>query len=227
MKIFIVEDDEIIARQLKAELVKWQYEVVLVQQFTNVLTEFVTCAPELVLLDINLPAFNGYHWCREIRQQSNVPIIFISSRSENMDQVMAMQMGADDFITKPIDLTLALAKIQAILRRTYDYSTVRSTLRFNDLILDYAKGGILLNEQFIELTHTQLQLLEVLMNAQGEYVDRERLMAHCWEQANYIDENTLSVNISRLRKRLSEYQLSTIIHTKKGHGYALKEQSDV
>lgn len=228
MKILLVEDDRIIARQLKLELEKWLYQVDLIQDFTQVLEEFQASQPDLVLLDIGLPAFNGYHWCREIRQFSQVPIIFISSRQDNMDQVMAIQMGADDYLTKPIDMALAVAKIQALLRRTYDYvnpATVKPT--YQGLILDFAGAKLTYQAEEINLTHTQLQLMESLVKAQGDFVSREALMDHCWEQANFIDDNTLSVNMSRIRKRFKDQGLADPILTKKGLGYALSlEEGD-
>lgn len=226
MKIFIVEDDQIIARQLKLELEKWQYQVALIEDFTNVLAEFNEFDPQLVLLDIGLPAFNGYHWCREIRQFSKVPIIFISSRGDNLDQVMAIQMGADDYITKPIDISLTLAKIQAILRRSYDYSVEKPLVSFGGLSIDFANASMVYQGQKIELTYTQLQILEALIEAKGGFVSREKIMDHCWDQSNFIDDNTLSVNISRIRKRLDEQGVKTSIQTKKGLGYALKVGKD-
>lgn len=222
MKILIVEDDKIIARQLKIELEKWQYQVALIEDFTKVIEEFKAFEPHLVLMDIGLPAFNGYHWCQHIRQFSKVPIIFISSRADNMDQVMAIQMGADDYLTKPIDLSLSLAKIQALLRRSYDYTVETPQTSFGGLIVDFANASVLYEGTAVELTHTQLQIMESLIEAKGGFVSREAIMDHCWDQANFIDDNTLSVNISRIRKRLEDQDVKTSIQTKKGLGYALK-----
>ena len=222
MNIYIVEDDRIIARQLQKELEKWQYHVHCAQDFTQIMEEFHTFDPHLVLMDIQLPAFNGYHWCQEIRRISQVPIIFISSRSDNMDQVMAMQMGADDYLSKPIDLTLTLAKIQALLRRAYDYSSVQATLSYQGISLDYAGACLTYHDQQMELTHTQLMIMEALIQAQGGFTNRETIMDKCWQEANFIDDNTLSVNISRLRKRLSQEAFPLEIVTKKHIGYALK-----
>ena len=222
MKILLVEDDRIISRQLKLELEKWLYQVELIENFTQVLEEFQASQPDLVLLDIGLPAFNGYHWCREIRQVSQVPIIFISSRQDNMDQVMAIQMGADDYLTKPIDMALAVAKIQALLRRTYDYvNPTAAHPTYKDLTLDFAAANLIYQDITINLTHTQIQIMEALIQAQGDFVSREALMDHCWEQSNFIDDNTLSVNMSRIRKRFKDQGLIDPIQTKKGLGYAL------
>ena len=222
MKILIVEDDKIIARQLKVELEKWQYQVALIEDFTKVIEEFKAFEPHLVLMDIGLPAFNGYHWCQQIRQFSKVPIIFISSRADNMDQVMAIQMGADDYLTKPIDLSLSLAKIQALLRRSYDYTVEAPQDSYGGLSVDFANASVLYEGTAVELTHTQLQIMVSLIEAKGGFVSREAIMDHCWDQANFIDDNTLSVNISRIRKRLEEQGVKTSIQTKKGLGYALK-----
>ena len=222
MHIYIVEDDTIIAQQLKKELNKWQYQVSLTQDFSQVDQEVAAIQPDLILMDIGLPAYNGYHWCQQIRQTSNVPILFISSRSDNMDQVMAIQMGADDYITKPIDITLALAKIQALLRRAYDYSSVQPSLSYQGIALDYAGACLTYHDQEMELTHTQLMIMEALIQAQGGFTNRETIMDKCWQEANFIDDNTLSVNISRLRKRLSQEAFPLEIITKKHIGYALK-----
>lgn len=222
MKILIVEDDKIIARQLKVELEKWQYQVALIEDFTKVIEEFKAFEPHLVLMDIGLPAFNGYHWCQQIRQFSKVPIIFISSRADNMDQVMAIQMGADDYLTKPIDLSLSLAKIQALLRRSYDYTVEAPQASYGGLSVDFANASVLYEGTAVELTHTQLQIMESLIEAKGGFVSREAIMDHCWDQANFIDDNTLSVNISRIRKRLEDQDVKMSIQTKKGLGYALK-----
>lgn len=222
MNIYIVEDDTIIAQQLKKELNKWQYQVSLTQDFSQVDQEVAAIQPDLILMDIGLPAYNGYHWCQQIRQTSNVPILFISSRSDNMDQVMAIQMGADDYITKPIDITLALAKIQALLRRTYDYIQPLSQLSYQGLTLNLSAACVFFADQQLDLTHTQLLIMEALIQAQGDFVSRDQIMDKCWEEANFIDDNTLSVNISRIRKRLDETNIPVEILTKKNVGYRLK-----
>ena len=222
MKILIIEDDRIIARQLKIELEKWQYQVATVQDFHQVMEEFKAWDPQLVLLDIGLPAFNGYHWCQEIRKISTLPIIIISSRSDNMDQVMAIQMGADDYLVKPIDMGLTLAKIQALLRRSYDFNTGVHHHSYQGLTLSLGESKLIYLDQSVELTFTQMQIIETLIMAQGNFVKREVIMDKCWEQSNFIDDNTLSVNVSRLRKRMAEIGLDNGIMTKKNIGYALK-----
>ncbi|RIE42769.1 response regulator [Staphylococcus aureus] len=203
MKILIVEDDFVIAESLASELKKWNYGVIVVEQFDDILSIFNQNQPQLVLLDINLPTLNGFHWCQEIRKTSNVPIIFISSRIDNMDQIMAIQMGGDDFIEKPFNLSLTIAKIQALLRRTYDLSVANDSLTVKGctLILDEAK--VVYQEQNIQLSLTELQILKLLFQNEDKYVSRTALIEKCWESENFIDDNTLAVNMTRLRKKLN------------------------
>lgn len=221
MKILIVEDDENIFIELKKELVSFGYEVSGISNFNNIVEEFLEFKPHLILMDIILPYNNGYFWCEEIRKLSNVPVIFISSRSENIDIVMAMQFGGDDYITKPFDLGVALAKIRAMLRRTYDFTNVIDSLNFKDvyLFLDESKLKFLGEE--INLSRTELIILEVLFKAKGSVASREIIMEKCWNGDDYIDDNTLAVNITRLRKKLSSIGLENFILTKKKLGYYL------
>ncbi|MGH2318481.1 response regulator transcription factor [Planococcus sp. SE5232] len=224
-KIMIVEDDLTIAGILKEELEKWNYEAVLVDDFSRVLEEFKAHAPQLVLLDIQLPSFNGYYWCQEIRKVSQVPIIFISSRNENMDIVMAIQMGADDFISKPFDLTVAVAKTQALLRRTYDFKESDNFLNFNQTLLKPGESKLFAGEQEVDLTRTELKIMELLFLQKGDYVTREEIMVKLWEDESFIDDNTLAVNIARLRKKLAKAGLVDFILTKKNIGYALNKEA--
>lgn len=207
MKVLIVEDDFVIAESLEHELFKWNYEVVVAKQFDNILDLFNTHQPQLVLLDINLPTFNGYHWCQEIRKTSNVPIIFISSRTDNMDQIMAIQMGGDDFIEKPFNLSLTVAKIQALLRRTYDLAVSNNEIIVHDCKLIIDEATLYHNDESVQLSFTELQILHMLFRNEGKYVSRTALIEKCWESENFIDDNTLAVNMTRLRKKL---QLSLI-----------------
>lgn len=222
MKVLIVEDDVVIAESLGNELSHWNYEVSIAKQFDNILEEFKTAEPELVLLDINLPTFNGYHWCQEIRKVSNVPIIFISSRTDNMDQIMAIQMGGDDFIEKPFNLSLTITKIQALLRRTYDLAVSNNeiTVKNCKLVVDEAT---LYHEdesvQSVQLSFTELQILNMLFRNVGKYVSRTALIEKCWESENFIDDNTLAVNMTRLRKKLQSIGVIDLIETKKNVGY--------
>ena len=220
-KIMIVEDDEIIASSIKKHLEKWNYDVLVVNDFENVLEDFRHYEPLLILLDISLPYYNGYYWCQEIRKESEVPIIFISSTSENMNIVMAMNMGADDFINKPFDLTVLTAKLQAILRRTYSFNKTQNVLNYHSLTLDLLKGVISYHEDSIELTKTELKIMQILFEHAGQIVSRDTIMEALWQSEAFVDDNTLSVNINRLRKKLDALSLPQLIHTKKGIGYQL------
>lgn len=220
-RIFLVEDDETIARLIKKHLEKWEYEVSTVQDFGNVLGEFAVCDPQLVLLDIRLPFYNGYHWCTQIRQVSKLPIIFLSSVSDNMNIVMAMNMGADDFIPKPFDLEVLTAKVQALLRRSYDFAGSSSMLEHKGMLLNLSDATILYQEQKVELTKNELKILQTLIENKTQVVTRETLMTRLWESDMYVDENTLSVNVNRLRKKLTSIGLEDSILTKKGIGYQI------
>ena len=220
-RIFLVEDDETIARLIKKHLEKWEYEVSTVQDFGNVLGEFAACDPQLVLLDIRLPFYNCYHWCTQIRQVSKVPIIFLSSVSDNMNIVMAMNMGADDFIPKPFDLEVLTAKVQALLRRSYDFAGSSSMLEHKGMLLNLSDATILYQEQKVELTKNELKILQTLIENKTQVVTRETLMTRLWESDMYVDENTLSVNVNRLRKKLTSIGLEDSILTKKGIGYQI------
>lgn len=220
-RIFLVEDDETIARLIKKHLEKWEYEISTVQDFGNVLGEFAACDPQLVLLDIRLPFYNGYHWCTQIRQVSKVPIIFLSSVSDNMNIVMAMNMGADDFIPKPFDLEVLTAKVQALLRRSYDFAGSSSMLEHKGMLLNLSDATILYQEQKVELTKNELKILQTLIENKTQVVTRETLMTRLWESDMYVDENTLSVNVNRLRKKLTSIGLEDSILTKKGIGYQI------
>ena len=220
-RIFLVEDDETIARLIKKHLEKWEYEVRTVQDFGNVLGEFVVCDPQLVLLDIRLPFYNGHHWCTQIRQVSKVPIIFLSSVSDNMNIVMAMNMGADDFIPKPFDLEVLTAKMQALLRRSYDFAGSSSMLEHKGMLLNLSDATLLYQEQKVELTKNELKILQTLIENKTQVVTRETLMTRLWESDMYVDENTLYVNVNRLRKKLTSIGLEDSILTKKGIGYQI------
>lgn len=220
-KIFMVEDDEIIARSIREHLQAWNYDVCCVEDFSNVVAEFVRFDPQLVLMDITLPFFNGYHWCSEIRKISKVPVIFLSSAADNMNIVMVINMGADDFIPKPFDLEVLTVKIQAMLRRSYDFAGTGSMLEHKGAILNLNETTLTYQEQKIELTKNEFRILEILMENKEKVVSRETLMTKLWESDNYVDENTLSVNVNRLRKKLEALGLEEFILTKKGIGYRL------
>lgn len=226
MKILIVEDDEIIRNELEKMLVSWGYQVLKVENFNTIIDRYREEEPDLVLLDLLLPSRNGFYWCQEIRKESNVPILFISSKSESLDMVIAMQMGADDYITKPFDPNILLAKISAILRRTYDYVDERKQYRIDALRFVPSEMKLRYQEEDITLTRTEALLFEELFQNVGQFVTREALMERCWLGDDYIDDNTLAVNIARMRKKLNTWNLGTWIQTKKGVGYRLEAEDE-
>ena len=220
-KIMIVEDDEVIASAIQKHLETWNYEVYVIDDFEHVLEKYVQIQPELILLDISLPFYNGYHWCEQIRKISSVPIIFISSASENMNIVMAISMGGDDFITKPFDFSVLTAKIQALLRRTYSFSKSMQVLTYKELVLNILDATISYQEQTIDLTKNELKILQILFEKSETFVSRDDLMMALWQSNEFIDDNTLSVNMNRLRKKLDDFHIEHLIQTKKGLGYKL------
>jgi DNA-binding response OmpR family regulator len=221
-RILIVEDDGAIAGAIRRHVETWGFEARAVEDFQNVLREFVQYDPQLVLLDIALPFFSGYHWCGEIRKISKVPVIFLSSASDNMSIVMAVGMGADDFIAKPFDLTVLTAKIQAVMRRAYDFSVRSDIIEHRGAILNAADATLHYNGQKIDLTRNEYRILLTLMEGRGKVVGREALMQRLWETDSFVDENTLSVNVARLRRKLEAAGLPGFIETKKGLGYLVE-----
>lgn len=221
-KILIVEDDRGIAEAVKVQAELWDLQVRCVQNFHNIMGEFSDFQPHLVLLDITLPFFNGYHWCNEIRRVSKVPIIFISSTSDNMNIVMAMNLGADDFIAKPFDGNVLMAKIQAMLRRTYDFGGAVPVLEHRGAMLNTGDNSLTYAERKIPLTKNEYRILLTLMQNKGKVVSREKLMELLWESDSFIDDNTLTVNVNRLRKKLNSAGLSDFITTKFGVGYLIE-----
>ena len=218
-RLLIVEDDLGIAGAIQEQLKLWELEARVVEDFRNVLTEFTAYQPHIVLLDIALPFFNGYHWCAEIRKVSKVPVIFISSASDNMNIVMAMNMGADDFIAKPFDMEVLTAKIQALLRRSYDFAASVPVLQHRGAFLNTGDGTLTYNGNDIPLTKNEYRILLCLMENKGKAVSRERLMERLWKTEVFIDENTLTVNVNRLRKKLDAAGLENFIATRVGVGY--------
>lgn len=221
-KIFIAEDDAVIAQAICKQLEAWGYQARSASDFQNVLGEFAAYNPQLVLMDLLLPFYNGYHWCREIRRVSKVPIIFISSASDNMNIVMAMNMGGDDFISKPFDMNVLIAKVQAALRRTYDFGGSADLLEHRGAILNRADASLTYNGQRIELTKNDYKILQTLLENKGHTVSREQLMTRLWQSDSFVDENTLTVNITRLRRKLDAAGLQHFITTKKGMGYLIE-----
>ncbi|MGQ7318994.1 response regulator transcription factor [Streptococcus suis] len=220
-KIFLVEDDKTISQLVAKNLTNWGYLVQEVKDFQTILKQIDDFQPHLIILDISLPFFNGYYWCQEIRKTSRVPIMFLSSHDQPMDIVMAINMGADDFVTKPFEMTVLLAKIQGLLRRTYDFVGEQSLLWFEQVALDLKTMQVSYTEAVEELTRNEFQILRVLFEHGKEVVSREALMRELWNSDIFVDDNTLSVNIARLRKKLTELGLPDLIATKKGVGYGL------
>ena len=221
-RIFIVEDDPGIAEGIKRQAEAWGLEVRCADDLRNVMGEFAAFSPHLVLLDITLPFFNGYHWCSEIRKFSRVPIIFISSAADNMNIIMAMNLGADDFVAKPFDLNVLLAKIQALLRRSYDFAPTSNVLAHRGALLDLNDHTLSFNGEDIPLTKNEYRILSCLMEQKGKVISREKLMERLWETDQFVDENTLTVNINRLRKKLDSAGLIHFITTKFGVGYLIE-----
>lgn len=221
-RILIVEDDNGIAEAIRVQTEMWGLQARCVRNFRNVIEEFSAFDPHLVLLDISLPFFNGYYWCTEIRKGSKVPVVFISSASDNMNIVMAMNMGGDDFIAKPFDQSVLIAKIQALLRRSYDFGPAAPVLEHQGAVLNTGDNTLMFNGQKIELTKNEYRILLALMESRGKVVSREKLMERLWESDSFVDENTLTVNVNRLRKKLDAAGLPTFIVTKFGVGYLIE-----
>ena len=220
-RIMIVEDDFGLAQAMEKQIESWGNECRCVRDFQNIIPAFAEYDPHMVLMDIMLPFFNGYHWCSEIRRISNVPVVFISSASDNMNIVMAMNMGGDDFIPKPFDLDVLTAKIQALLRRTYDFGGAPPLLEHQGAVLDTGDNTLSYGGQRLELTRNEYRILQVLLEQKGRTVSREALMQKLWETDSFVDENALTVNVARLRRKLESLGLTDFIRTKKGLGYLI------
>ena len=218
-RIFLVEDDEVIAGAVKRHLEGWGYTVRCAQAFDRVLQEFAAFDPQLVLLDITLPFFNGYHWCQEIRKVSKVPILFLTSAGDSVNTVMAMQLGGDDLLAKPFDLQVLSAKVQAMLRRAYDFGPSTHLLSCGRAVLNVSDGTLTVDGQRLELTRNEFRILQMLLERKGQTVSREALMTRLWESDSFVDENTLTVNVGRLRRKLEAAGLPELIRTRKGEGY--------
>lgn len=220
-KIFIIEDDSIIADTLQKHLTAWGWEARCAVDFQNVLADFVAFSPQLVILDISLPFYNGYHWCTEIRKLSKVPVLFLSSAADNLNIVMAMTMGGDDFIAKPFDLNVLTAKVQALLRRAYDFAGQSQLMEHRDAILNLNDASLTYCGRRLDLTKNEFRILQLLLENKGRTVTRDAVMTRLWETDSYVDDNTLTVNITRLRKKLDGIGLTDFITTKKGIGYLI------
>ena len=220
--VMIVEDDEVIAEMVKGSLERWDYEVVIASDLKNVASQVERQKPDLILLDINLPFYNGFYWCKEIRTFSKVPIIFLSSADDNMNIVMAMDMGGDDFIAKPFDSSVLTAKVNAMMRRSYAYRGSVEILRAGEVSLNLADAALHYQEQQLELTKNEFKILQMLLENTGKIVSRESIMTRLWDSNEFIDDNTLTVNVARLRKKMEQIGLGGKIITKKGIGYMVE-----
>ena len=222
-KVLIIEDDFKIREIILENIQKWGYEGLIVKDFSKVMEDYTDYQPHLVLLDINLPAFDGFYWCGKIREISKVPIIFISSRNSNMDIIMAVNMGGDDFVQKPFSLEVLLAKVNALLRRTYSYVDVEANvLEHQGVVLNLKDSCVLYQQKKLELTKNEFKILYILMKNNGKLVSRDEIMRKLWEDESFVDDNTLTVNINRLRKDLANMGLDDFIKTKRGQGYIIQ-----
>ncbi|WP_311083661.1 response regulator transcription factor [Paenibacillus polymyxa] len=225
-KILLIEDDETLFHEMKDRLTQWNYDVYGIQDFNKVIQEFTTIKPDLVVIDIQLPKFDGFHWCRMIRSHSNVPILFLSSRDHPTDMVMSMQLGADDFIQKPFHFDVLIAKLQATLRRVYNYNTEPVSLKtWRGATVDYEKNVVANEAGSIELTKNEIFILKLLIEQKNKIVAREELIKSLWDDERFVSDNTLTVNLNRLRKKLDELDLSRFIETKVGQGYMATEEA--
>lgn len=224
-KLLVIEDDKTLFNELKTRLTAWSYEVFGVTDFSHVMQDFSHVNPDLVIIDIQLPMFDGFHWCRMIRSHSNVPIIFLSSRDHPTDMVMSMQLGADDFVQKPFHFDVLVAKIQAILRRVYNYSTEKTELKtWYEATIDFEKNSVATANGSIELTKNELYILKILIEHKNKIVTRDHLINSLWNDKRFISDNTLTVNVNRLRKKLEKIGLGKYIETKVGQGYIAIEE---
>lgn len=220
--VLLIEDDIALSKEIKLVLEKWGYEVNLINDFQNIMKGFINTNPHLVIMDVNLPFFDGFYWCSKIREVSKTPIIYLSSRDSNMDVIMGINNGGDDYISKPFSEDLLITKISAVLRRTYDYSKDNSYLIYcEDLILDVEKGEINYKNNKLDLTKNEIRILALLMKSKGKVVSREKLMMSLWEDDEFVNDNALTVNINRIRNRLKEIGIKDFIKTKKGIGYII------
>lgn len=222
--IFIIEDDSALSREISLTLNKWGYNVESVKDFENITNEVLESNTKLILMDVNLPCYDGFYWCSQIRKFLKVPIIFISSRDNDMDIIMSVNMGGDDYITKPFSPQVLVAKVQAILRRTYSYNSGLKSeiIKFKDVTLNLVEGKVYYKDKSDELTKNELKIMKILMENQEKIVDRETIIEELWDSEEFISENTLTVNVNRLRKKIENIGLKDFIFTKKGQGYMVK-----
>ncbi|MCM3173064.1 response regulator transcription factor [Paenibacillus sp. MER 99-2] len=227
-KIMLIEDDESLFNEMKERLSQWSYDIYGVQDFGKVMEVYSSIQPELVIIDIQLPQYDGFHWCRLIRAHSNVPIIFLSSRDHPTDMVMSMHLGADDFVQKPFHFEVLIAKIQATLRRVYNYNTERVELRtWRGATIEYVKNALTRDQQAVLLTKNEMLILKVLVEHKNQIVTREELIRSLWDHEHFVSDNTLTVNVNRLRKKLEPIGLDSYIETHVGQGYQATEEANI
>ncbi len=221
-RILVIEDDQKICDELSKNIKRWGFDCLKIEDFNNILGTVSQYSPHLILLDINLPFYDGFYWCEKIREFSKVPIIFISSRSTNMDIVMAINMGGDDFVTKPFDLEILMAKMKGLLRRAYSYQDNESgIIEHREVVLNLKNSTVSYKDSKVELTKKEFKILQVLMSGAGRIISKERLMEDLWEADSFIDDNALAVNINRLRKKLVEIGLEDYVQNRKNQGYII------
>lgn len=227
-KFLLIEDDQTLFQELRERLMQWSYKVNGIRDFSNIMSEFAELKPDLVIIDIQLPKFDGFHWCRLIRSQSTVPILFLSSRDHPADMVMSMQFGADDFIQKPFHFDVLIAKIQAILRRVHNYTAELPVSKkiWCDATVNYEMNTVTNEDGTVELTRNEIYILKILIERKNQIVSREELIKALWDDERFVSDNTLTVNINRLRKRLDEISLGKYIETKVGQGYIALEEAN-
>ncbi|MEK4434717.1 MULTISPECIES: response regulator transcription factor [Paenibacillus] len=226
-KIMLIEDDESLFSEIKERLSQWSYDIYGIQDFGKVMQEYSDVQPQLVIIDIQLPKYDGFHWCRMIRAHSNVPIIFLSSRDHPTDMVMSMHLGADDFIQKPFHFDVLIAKVQATLRRVYNYNTERIELRtWRGAAIEYVKNTLTLGSEAVLLTKNEMFILKVLVEHKNQIVTREEMIRSLWDHEHFVSDNTLTVNVNRLRKKLEPLGLDGYIETKVGQGYMATEEAE-
>jgi DNA-binding response OmpR family regulator len=221
-KILLIEDDIDLAKETGLALEKWGFKVDLINNFENIIEEFIEKKPEVVLLDVNLPLYNGFYWCEKIREISKTPIIFLSSRDSDMDLIMGINNGGDDYITKPFSIDVLVTKINAIIRRVYNYNKSNNILGYKDLIFDVEKGIIKYNDKSMELTKNEIKIFTLLLKNKDKVVSRESLMMSLWDSDEFVTDNALTVNINRLRSKIKELGIEDFIKTKKGIGYIVE-----
>ena len=221
-KILLIEDDIDLAKEISIALEKWGFKVELINNFENIIEEFIEKKPEVVLLDVNLPLYNGFYWCEKIREISKTPIIFLSSRDSDMDLIMGINNGGDDYITKPFSIDVLVTKINAIIRRVYNYNKSNNILSYKDLMFDVEKGIIKYNDKSIELTKNEIKIFTLLLKNKDKVVSRESLMMSLWDSDEFVTDNALTVNINRLRSKIKDLGIEDFIKTKKGIGYIVE-----